>query len=92
MYTYLGAHLNNCWDINSRFEWYQDVDGGGYPGGFGIPNTNYFEGTVGPDYHPCKWLQIRPEIRYDYATNPAFGADYSEKNQLSIAGEVLIKF
>jgi len=92
VYTYLGAHLNPCWDINSRFEWYRDVDGGGYPGGFGVPNTNYFEITLGPDYHPTKWLQFRPEVRYDWATNPNFGRNNDRSNQLSIAAEILIKF
>jgi Putative beta-barrel porin-2, OmpL-like. bbp2 len=92
VYTYLGAHLNKCWDINSRFEWYRDVNGGGYPGGFGIPNTDYYAVTVGPDYHPVSWLQFRPEIRYDYATNPAFGSLEDKKSQLSIAADVLIKF
>ena len=45
-------------------------------------NTDYFEVTVGPDYHPTKWLQFRPEIRYDHATNPNFGATGSQRNQL----------
>ena len=72
-------------DINSRFEWYKDVDGGGYPGGFGIPHTDYYEMTLGLDYHPTKWVQFRPEIRYDHATNPAFGSSNDKKNQLSIA-------
>jgi hypothetical protein len=92
VYTYLGAHLNTCWDINSRFEWYQDVDGGGYPGGFGVPHTHYFNITVGPDYHPVKWLQFRPEIRYDWATHPNFGQHNDKENQLSLAAEMLVKF
>jgi hypothetical protein len=89
---YLGAHINACWDINSRFEWYWDQDGGGYPGGFGVPNTTYFEVTVGPDYHPVKWLQFRPEIRYDWANHDNFGSNNDKKTQLSIAAELLIKF
>src|SRR5438067_2309497 len=40
VYTYLGVHLNPCLDVNSRLEWYKDVDGGFYPGGFGVPHTN----------------------------------------------------
>ena len=63
------------------------MDGGGYPGGFGIPHTNYYETTLGLDYHPKKWLQFRPEIRYDHADHDAFGSlDYDKKNQLSIGG------
>ncbi len=92
VYTYLGYHLNANFDVTSRFEWYKDVDGGGYAGGFGIPHNNYFETTLGVNYHPTKWIEFRPEIRYDHATKDAFGADQNFKNQLSIAGDVLLKF
>jgi hypothetical protein len=92
VYTYLGAHLCSKWDVNSRFEWYYDEDGGGYAGGFGIPQTHYYAMTFGVDYHPNKWLQFRPEIRYDHATNPAFGSALNHKDQLSIALEALVKF
>ncbi len=92
VYTYLGAHMTKTVDINTRFEWYKDVDGGGYPGGFGVPKTDYFEVTAGPDYHPTKWVQFRPEIRYDYATHDNFGPLNDKKNQLSLAADVLFKF
>ena len=93
LYTYIGRHINNNLDVNFRAEWYYDVDGGGYAGGFGIPGTTYWEFTVGPDYHPTKWLQIRPEIRYDFANNANFGpAGDLKKDQLSIAIEALFKF
>jgi hypothetical protein len=92
VYTYIGYHLNSEYDVTSRFEWYKDVDGGGYPGGFGIPHTTYYETTLGIDYHPNKSLQFRPEVRYDYASNPAFGSLLDKKKQLSIAAEVLLKF
>ena len=61
-------------------------------GGFGKPHTTYFEMTFGPDYHPYKWMQFRPEIRYDYATHDNFGRLNDKKNQLSIATELLLKF
>lgn len=92
VYTYNGYHLSKTLDLNSRLEWYKDVDGGGYPGGFGRPHTDYVETTLGVDYHPVKWLQFRPEVRYDHATHPAFGSSYSQKNQLSMAAEMLFKF
>ena len=92
MYTYLGKHLSETLDLNSRAEWYDDEDGGGYAGGFGVPNTNYYEVTVGVDYHPYKWMQFRPEIRYDYASNPNFGPKNDKQEQLSLACDLLIKF
>ncbi len=93
VYTYLGYHLTKAVDINSRFEWYKDVDGQPfYPAGFGVPHTDYFAVTLGPDYHPTKWVQIRPEIRYDHATHDNFGSKFDKKDQLSIAIETLFKF
>jgi hypothetical protein len=92
IYSIVGFHLSTCTDFNTRFEWYKDVDGGGYPGGFGIPKTDYYATTLGIDYHPKKWIQFRPEIRYDYATHDAFGSLQDKKNQLSIAAETLFKF
>ena len=47
--------------------------------------------TLGPDYHPYKWIQFRPEIRYDYATHPNFGPDYDKQRQISLAAEVLLR-
>jgi hypothetical protein len=92
VYMYNGFHLNCEWDLNTRIEWYQDLDGGGYPGGFGFPHTNYYEVTVGLNYHPTKWMEFRPEIRWDYATNPRFGENYNHQQQLSICANMLIKF
>ncbi len=92
VYTYVGFHLTPTWDLTWRAEWYKDVDGRMYPGGFGKPHTNYYETTMGLNYHPTRWVQFRPEIRYDYATNPNFGPNYNLKNQLSIAGDGLFQF
>ena len=92
VYQYLGFHLNKCVDFNTRIEVYYDQQGGGYPGGFGIPHTTYIEGTLGFDYHPNKYMQLRPEIRYDNANNPAFGEFQDKKHQLTIACDLLLKF
>ena len=91
-YTYLGYHLNKCIDINSRFEWYNDINGLDYAGGFGKPHTDYYAATLGVDYHPYKWVQFRPEIRYDFADHAAFGRNYDKRNQLSISADMLFKF
>jgi hypothetical protein len=92
VYSYLGFHLSCDLDFNTRMEWYKDVDGGGYPGGFGIPHTDYYEGTLGFDYHPKKWMQFRPEVRYDFASHDAFGRLRDKKDQVTVALETLLKF
>jgi hypothetical protein len=94
VYLYNSYHVNPIVDFNTRLEWYDDVDGHGYPGGSGFKN-NYYEVTAGFNYHPHHWLEIRPEIRGDFADQtPAFGAtDHPKsKDQLSLACDFLIKF
>jgi len=92
VYTYPGYHLTSTLDLITRFEYYKDVDGRNYAGGYGVAHTDYFEMTYGVDYHPTKWLQFRPEIRYDHASNPNFGQNHDDRDQLTLATNVLIKF
>ncbi len=92
VYTYVGIHMTDTVSLITRAEWYKDVDGGGYPGGLGRGKTDYYEGTVGINYHPTKWVEFRPEVRYDNASNPAFGENYNKKNQLSVSADILLKF
>ena len=88
-------HATPEWDVNLRNEWYDDVNGGGYPGGSGFAN-NYYEMTVGLDYHPTPWLQVRPELRGDFADQtPAFGAfdhPHKQKQQFVALLNMVIKF
>ena len=58
-------HLNAQIDGLLRAEWFDD-DKGTRTG----VNTNYAEVTLGANWHPMKWLDIRPEIRGDFAGAP----------------------
>ena len=49
LWNILSYHVTPCWDVNFRTEWYDDAEGGGYPGGSGFRN-NYYEVTLGLDY------------------------------------------
>jgi len=92
-YTYVGYRLTKEFDVIGRVEWYRDQDGLGYPGGFGNGTaTTYTAETLGVNYHPNKWLEFRPEIRYDHADQPNFGAQNDKKNQLDCLANVLLKF
>jgi hypothetical protein len=92
VYTYIGYHLTKQLDFNTRFDWYKDVDGRQYAGGYGVPHTDYFEMTYGFNYHPTKWVEFRPEIRYDHASNANFGRNHNFRDQLTAAMNVLMKF
>ncbi|MDR3181403.1 MAG: porin [Planctomycetaceae bacterium] len=55
--------LNDLWSLGARVEWYKDD--AAY---WGTPDAEYVGITFGLNYNPTKSLSIRPEIRYDAAT------------------------
>jgi hypothetical protein len=78
-------------DINFRAEWFYDVDGSRT----GRSNTHYYELTSGLNIMPKSWLNFRPEVRWDGATEPAFGPTsemHRSRDQWTVAFDVLIKF
>jgi hypothetical protein len=82
-------HLSTQVDALCRAEWFDDVKGTRT----GI-NTNYSEVTLGLNWHPLKCLDIRPEIRGDFAGAPAFGVGgtHTAYSQLSGGISALFKF
>jgi hypothetical protein len=83
-------HAHKLLDVNSRAEWFDDVDGSRIG-----THGNYGEVTVGVNFMPQRMINFRPELRYDIAANPAFGPDTSTKlktHQWSGAVEMLLKF
>lgn len=89
LYTVGILHLTHKWDLQSRLEWFRDVRGTRT----GV-NTNYAEVTLGVNYHPNEWLEIRPEIRGDFAGQPAYGYNgaHTAYSQLTGAFSFLVKF
>ena len=82
-------HLNSEVDANCRAEWFDDVKGTRT----GV-NTNYSEVTLGLNWHPVKCLEIRPEIRGDFAGAPAFGVNGAQSIDSQLTGGIsfLVKF
>ncbi len=93
--SWYGLYLINIWHLNqevdalTRLEWFDDVNGTRT----GIA-TNYSEATLGLNWHPVKYLDIRPEIRGDFSGAPAFGVDgaHTHTSQLSGGVSFLVKF
>jgi hypothetical protein len=82
-------HLTEKVDLGLRPEWFYDKDGTRI--GFG--KNNYEEVTFNVNYHPTKFVEFRPEVRGDFASNrPAFGPRGDQRSQLTAAFEVLLKF
>lgn len=82
-------HVTSTVDANSRAEWFDDVKGTRT----GI-DTNYSEVTLGLNYHPVKFLEIRPEIRGDFAGAPAYGVNGAHVGRSQLTGGIsfLVKF
>ena len=50
--------------------------------------------TLGANWHPNKYLEVRPEVRGDFAGRPAFGAgnNPTDRSQPTLAITALAKF
>jgi hypothetical protein len=88
VYTQGVVHLTREWDVICRPGWFRDVKGTRT----GI-DTNYCEVTLGANWHPNKYLEIRPEVRGDFAGRPAFGGGGPRyRSQLTAVLSSLVKF
>lgn len=83
-------HLNKLLDLNARGEWFRDVRGvrTGRAGTFS-------EVTAGVTIMPTRWIDIRPEIRGDFASVNAYGlagGGPHKQNELTTAVDLILKF
>ena len=51
--------------------------------------AGYYEFTAGMTYKPVKWLNLRPNVRFDYATDRAFAGGYQHSQVLFTADAVV---
>jgi hypothetical protein len=89
LYTIGILHLVPTLDLQARADWFADIRGTRT----GI-DTQYGALTLGVNWHPVKYLEIRPEIRGDFAGDRAFGGDGDARyrNQLTGVVSALLKF
>ncbi len=82
LYTIGIYHLAWTLDTIFRAEWFDDVEGTRT----GL-DTNYGAVTLGLNWHPWNDIEIRPEVRGDFAEVPAFGeaADPRNRSQFTTA-------
>jgi len=83
-------HVLRRLDVNSRAEWFDDVDGSriGKRGDYG-------ETALGLNFMPAHSVNFRPEVRWDVAGSPVFGpttASRLQSHQWTYALEMLVKF
>ncbi len=76
--------------INTRGEWFSDPHG--------IRNESpgtYSEATLGLNVIPVRWLNLRPEVRGDFAGQKGYSASVggpARRNQLTVSFDLLLKF
>jgi hypothetical protein len=89
VYTLGIYNLTAKWDAIARADWFRDVRG--TRTGF---DTDFSAVSLGLNFHPNKYLEFRPEIRGDFAGQPAFGGggNATDKSQLMLALTALAKF
>jgi hypothetical protein len=75
--AYAGYKFDEHFTPNLRLEWYDDT--GGLTTAVPV-NVNYYEATANVIVHPMpndnwfQWLQLRPEIRLDWADQRVYGS------------------
>ena len=90
-FSIVNVHLTRqTLDLNLRGEWMHDLNGirTHFPGTFG-------ESTIGLNVMPVPWINIRPEIRGDFASSAVLGPlsdPVHKENQLTAGGDIIFKF
>jgi hypothetical protein len=87
--------------LGMRVEWFKDDDNArvlGIPVDSQTEGGNYVGITSGINFQPTAWLNVRPEIRYDWsdAAAPIFGQqamfnDFEDDNQLTLSFDAIIQ-
>ena len=89
LYTIGIWHWIETLDLQARADWFADIKGTRT----GI-DTQYGALTLGVNWHPVKYLELRPEIRGDFAGDSAYGGDNQARYHSQLTGVVsaLLKF
>ncbi|WP_158265067.1 porin [Blastopirellula marina] len=97
---YLYYKYTDKLDLGVRLEWFRDEDNARV---IAIPiellstGGNYYEMTLGANWRPRDFINIRPEIRYDWSNVDLAGAqgpynDFMDKQMWTAAFDVIFKF
>ena len=77
--------LNKDWSLGGRFGFVSDNF---------MTGSEWYTVALGMNWTPTQWLTVKPEIRYDWTTNPGVTAfnQYSNKDQFSGGMSAVVKF
>ncbi|MCC9604621.1 porin [Blastopirellula sp. JC732] len=97
---YLYLKYTDTVDLGVRLEWFRDEDNARV---IAIPieafskGGNYYELTLGANWRPCDFINVRPELRYDWSNVDLLGAqgpydDFMKKQMWTASFDVIFKF
>ncbi len=99
--SYLFYDVSDKLATGVRFEWFRDDDGvrvASIMTVSGVRNpccpgvaANYYEITGGVNWKPKPWLRIRPELRFDWSTEPVFDNN-TDQTQFLFAVDAVVTF
>lgn len=97
---YVYYKVNNCVKVGGRFEWFRDEDGTrvgltlpANPNRAPLPGS-YYSGALGINYTPISNLTVRPEARYDFATDTVRNPynDGTRNNQFMLGVDAIFRY
>ncbi|HLA85470.1 MAG TPA: porin [Thermoguttaceae bacterium] len=97
---YLFYTLSEVTSAGLRFEWFRDEENSRV---LGIPiqgfatGKNYYEASLGMNWHPSCRFTLRPEVRWDWSdvtpgTSGGMYNDFRDKNQFTFATDLIFVF
>lgn len=98
--NYMFLQMSECVTLGARFEWFNDQQSSMIIGGIEPEASNFYAVTLGMNWAPTKWLNIRPEVRYDFSdyeqnfggiTYKAFNNGMND-SQLTFGTDIIIHF
>jgi len=87
---YLFYQLTQTLEFGVRGEWFRDSNNTRVLI-IGAGETDYSQITLGLNWKPCCWMNVRPEARWDWAGLPAYN-NFSSKNQFTAAISTVVMF
>ena len=97
---YLFYAMSDVTSLGFRFEWFRDEENSrvlALPIAGAATGKNYYEATLGINWHPSPRFTVRPEVRWDWsdvtpARNNGMYNDFLDKNQFTFATDLVFVF